>query len=66
MTPAEIEALARAAARQALGRGPTPAEVIRVLAMWCTQLDASVSAGYLRRPPLRPARPPKSPPPSVS
>lgn len=65
MTPAEIEGAAHAAARQAFGREPTPAEVTRTLAVWCCHLDRAVSGGYLRRPAARPTRMPKAPPPAI-
>lgn len=65
MTPADLEQRARKAARLAIGREPTPGEVCRVLACWLAELDGAVSAGFLRRAPLRPVRPPKPRPPAV-
>ncbi len=65
MTPAALEQLARDAARQALGRDPTWQEIARTLAIWLAEADQAVSAGYLRRPPLGPVRPPKKPAPMV-
>lgn len=65
MTPADLEQLARAAARQALGREPTDGEIARTLAVWLAELDDAVSSGFMRRPPLQPARPPKPRPPAV-
>lgn len=66
MTPIDIEARARDAAQMALGRPPMPNEIARVLATWLCELDGAVSAGFLRRPPLRAPRPPKKPAPDVS
>ena len=57
-TASDILAYVGRAAREQLGRDPTAEE----LAAGCAAVAASASAGYLRLPPVKPAREPKEPP----
>jgi hypothetical protein len=66
MSPAQIESWVRNVLRDALHREPTRFEMMWGLASYAAELERRVSAGYERRSPIIPPRPPKAPPKSIA